>query len=61
MSIKHVQSSIADIKRQLANIAYVPDKAAAAKDALFATVHALDQLAEVVADIDKRTQSPRQR
>lgn len=43
-----------DVKQQVANIPYAPDRAAATKDALASSVDALEQLAQVVAEIERR-------
>lgn len=56
MPIEDVLASIDDVKKCVSMIPYAPDRAAATKDALTLAVDALEQLAQVVAEIDRRTQ-----
>ena len=56
MPIEDVLACIENVKKRVTMIPYAADRAAATKDALTVAVDALEQLALVVAEIDRRTQ-----
>ena len=58
MTVEDVLASIESVKKRVTMIPYTPDRATATKDALTLAVDALEQLAHVVAEIDRRTQPP---
>lgn len=55
MSSEKLLTAVADVKHRVAMISYANDKAAATKDALVESIAVLEQLAQAVVELDRRT------